>query len=380
MARVIAKVFNKGAKSPVAKLWYPYPETAKVTKKEIRKAKRLRSIVNRSFRQMNYRKVTRVADQLRDLEKNLIKKGRRPKGYVAALHYLAATAHADDKVKKAFKYMNDAVLFDSSAPSKETFNSEVLRLHQRVLAERNAPGKLVLSSMPTGLVWFNNTLAGLAEGKLKKPAGLYLVKFYRPGHIPRMRWFRVHPHRKRNLETALNLDDSPELPVVGQLRAEASAKEPGDAVKKLTLEQAAIHVAIVGAKKGCSEKKCVITVSWAEEDTWRKKSRGLMKGDLAKLALKLIPKVKLRTDLLDEPDEPPPKKKKPAVTPLEVAQCISDSQCSSREICEAGRCVKFTPVTKKWWFWTIVGAVAVGAVVGIAVPLSMPETPVIEVQ
>ena len=380
MARVISMVFNKGAKSPVAKLWYPFPETLKPTKKEIRKAKHLRSVLDRAFRQMNYRKVDQVADQLRDLEKDLIKKGRGSKGYVTALHYLAATAHANDRVKKAFRYMNDAVLFDSSAPSKEIFSSEVTRLHQRVLAERNSPGKLQLTSTPPGLVWFNNTLAGLAQGTVKKPAGLYLIKFYRPGHMPRMRWFRVHAHRKRDLDTVLNQDASPELPLVAQLRAEAAGKEPGDAIKKLTLEQAAIHVALVGAEKGCSEKKCTITVSWAEEDTWRKKSRGLLQGDLSALALKLIPKVKLRTDLLDEPDEPIKKKKKPAVSPLTVSQCITDSQCSSREKCEAGRCMKYTPVTRKWWFWTIVGAVAVGAVVGIAVPLSLPDSPVIEVQ
>jgi hypothetical protein len=40
---------------------------------------------------------------------------------------------------------------------------------------------------------------------------------------------------------------------------------------------------------------------------------------------------------------------------------------------------KSTPVYKKWWFWTIIGAVAVGAGVGIyfgarsSGPTAMPE-------
>lgn len=381
MARAITEVFNKGAKAPVAQLFYPFPAQEPPSKKNLHAVKRLHSQVTRAFKQMNYAKVNKLGNKLRDLEKDLIKRGRRANGYVKTLHILAATAHFNGKVKKAFKYMNDAVLFNTNPPDKEIFNSDIRRLHQGVLAERGAQGKLVLESTPPSLVWFNNIPAGLAQGTLVKPAGLYLIKYYRPGHMPRMRWIRVHPHRKRELATVLNLDDSPELELVGQLRAEGEAKEPGDAIRKLTLEQAAIHVALVGATKGCDATKCTISVSWAEEDTWRQKKKALLKGDLHELALKLIPKVKLRTDLLDEGDEDKPKKKKKKpMTPLEVSACITSSQCAAHHRCENGRCTKFVPVTRKWWFWTIVGAVAVGAVVGIAVPLGMPDNPVIEVQ
>ena len=383
MAKAITDVFNKGAKAPVAQLFYPFPPQAAPSKKELREVKRLHGLVKRAFGQMSYAKVDKLAGKLRDLEKDLLKKGRRAKGYVKTLHFLAATAHFAGRVKKAFKFMNDAVLFDNSPPKKEIFNPDILRLHQRVLAERSAVGKLTLTSKPSGLIWFNNVLAGLAEGTLQKPAGLYMVKYYRPGHMPRMRWIRIKPNRKRKLDTVLNLDASPEMEVVGQLRVEAAAKEPGAVVQKLTLEQAAIHVAVVGAKEGCNATRCTINVSWAEEDTWRQKKSALLKGDLHELALKLIPKVKLRTDLLDEGDEDKPKKpKKPKkpMNPLLVSACITSSQCAAHHRCENGRCIKFTSVTRKWWFWTIVGAVAVGAVVGIAVPLGMPDNPVIEVQ
>ena len=167
--------------------------------------------MERAFKQMNYSKVNSLGNKLRDQETDLIKRGRRADGYVKTLHFLAATAHFSGKVKKAFKYMNDAVLFNSNPPDKEIFNPDILRLHQQILAERSPKGKLILESTPPSLVWFNNVLAGLAQGKLEMRSGLYLVKYYRPGYMPRMRWIRVHPHRKRELATTLNLDASPEL-------------------------------------------------------------------------------------------------------------------------------------------------------------------------
>jgi len=389
VATAMARLLNKGAKVPVAALYFPFPASPPPSKRSVRKAVKLRKQLRRAFDQMAYAKAARLADKLRDIEKDMMKRGRGSKGYVAALHYLAAIAQSNDKIKKSFKYMNDAVLFNNKPPSKATFNPEVLRLHQRVMAERSAAGKLTLESSPAGLIWFNNTLEGLAVGKLKKPAGLYLVRYFRPGHIPRKRWVRVKAHRERDLATVLNKDESPEPEIIGQLRKDAKGKDPGDTIKKLALEQASIHVVLVGATRGCKPDKCTISVAWAEEDVWKLKKKARLKGDVKKVALSLMPELKLRATQPDEDEqqeiarqkaEKEKKRRKLAATPLTVSQCITNSQCPARHKCEAGRCVKHVPVTKKWWFWTIVGAAVVGATVGIAVPLSMPDSPVIEVR
>ena len=174
----------------------------------------------------------------------------------------------------------------------------------------------------------------------------------------------------RELVTTLNKDESSEPAILGELRRDTRADTPGRAIQQVALERAAAQIIIVTANsRGCTMKRCEVGLHWTRDDLWHRRKRVVYTGDARAVALAFL------------------KKKKPkghggitAIAPVGPRTCITDRQCRFKEKCVAGHCKKTASVTRKWWFWTIIGAVVVGTTVAIAVPLSSPDNPVIEVK
>ena len=370
VARALVQEFNRRAGENKASLYYPTPGYPPVRRGLEKKANKQLAKAFRAFSVMEYEKARAYAKKALKLQKALMKSGKPSTGYISCSHMLAAIAQSAGQDKVAYKRMNDAILVDKRPPDAKRFNDEVQRLHQQVLSETPAKGRIKLESNPPALIWFNGKLRGLAYGTARKRAGLYLVRVYTPEHILRQRWFRIKPNRVRELVTTLNKDESSEPAILGELRRDTRADTPGRAIQQVALERAAAQIIIVTANsRGCTMKRCEVGLHWTRDDLWHRRKRVVYTGDARAVALAFL------------------KKKKPkghggitAIAPVGPRTCITDRQCRFKEKCVAGHCKKTASVTRKWWFWTIIGAVVVGTTVAIAVPLSSPDNPVIEVK
>ena len=365
----MVKELNRQAGERKASLYYPPPGFKPAKRGLKRKAKRQYAKARRYFGVMEYDRTQTHAKKALKLFKKLMKAGEPSKGYVDCLHMLAAVAQSYGKDKEAFKLMNDAQLFAKGAPNEKRYNDDVQRLHQQVMSESPPVGKVKLSSEPGSLVWFNGKLRGPAWGTASKRAGLYLVRFYTPGYIGRQRWFRVKPNRVRELAAVLNKDGSQEAAILSELRRQVRAETPGRAIQQVALERAAAQIIVVTGGKGCNKDRCKVGIYWTKDDLWHRRKRIVFTGNARAVAKAYL------------------KKKKPVghggITPIGPAGpqgCKQDRECGYKEQCVAGRCKKIVPVSRKWWFWTIIGAAVVATTVAIAVPLSSPDNPVIEVK
>jgi len=369
VARALVKELNRQAGETKSALYYPPPADMPARRGLKKKARRLLAKAQRSFGVMEYDRVIGKAKKALKIYKKLMKTGGQPTGYVACLHMLAAVAQSEGRDKEAFKLMNDALLQDKRPPDAKRFNEDVQRLHQQVLSESPPTGKVRLSSTPGALVWFNGKLRGAAWGTARKRAGLYLVRFYTPGHIGRQRWFRVKANRVRELGVVLNKDESQEAAILGELRSQVREEIPGRAIQQVALERAAAQIILVTAGKGCSAKRCKVGIYWTKDDLWHRRKRVVFTGSAKAVAKAFL------------------KKKKPvghggitAIGPVGPRGCKADRECGFKETCVAGRCKKIQPLSRKWWLWTIIGGAVVVTTIAIAVPLSSPDNPVIEVK
>jgi hypothetical protein len=226
-------------------------------------------------------------------------------------------------------------------------------------------------------VWFNGELLGPSQGKLSLRAGLYLVRFYRPGYVPYLRWIRVHPNRSRKLSTNLVKNELPEPELVKQLRAEAGAQQPGPTISQVALEQGAAEVYLVNSPASCTGMPCPVSLHHARNDEWKRREKTVYRGKSALAAARMLG--------IKPPEQKQKQKRAPPaaissiVAPSE-GTCTMDSQCLMNQTCEEGRCVSPTPLTEKWWFWTLIGVGVAGATTAIVVPLTLPEGPVIDVR
>ena len=371
VGRALVQQLNKAAGTKKAALYFPAPGHPPARRGLKRKAGRQLALALRAFRTMNYIKVRKLAKSARKLYKKLMKAGYPADGYITCCHLLAAAAQFDGQDKEAFRQLNDAVLFDKRPPSAKIFNQDVLRLHQQVVSERPPRGRLTMSATPPALVWFNGKLHGLASGSVTRRAGLYLIRIYTPQHVLMQRWFRIKPNRGRDISTMLNRDDSEEPALLGQLRKETRRKAPGRAVQQVALERAAAQIILVTAQEPCSAARCQMGIFWTKDDRWYRRKQLIFAGKGKPVAVAFLKK-----------------KKKPigpvgGITPIGgsgLRACTNNTQCGFKERCVDGRCRKPQSVTRKWWFWTIIGAAVVGTVVAISVPLASPDNPVIEVK
>lgn len=377
VARSIKKLLNKiGGKR--ARLYYPQPQFPRPKRGRERKADRLLKQIRTAYRMMEYTKVAKLAEKATKTYKKLVKSNIARDRYVVSLHYRAAAALFEGKQKAAFKAMNDAYLLDPEPPSKKEFSPQVQELYQQVVTEPPTWGVVRPSSSPQSLVWFNEQLLGPSFGANRLRAGLYLIRFYRPGYLLFQRWFRVHPNKVRDLHAMMTADASVEPAVAAQLRAEARAAEPGTMVNQMILDQGASEVILVTAKKGCTELSCRVVMRWAKDGSWIRRRHGTFRGKAAPVAGLLVKRRRPRA----RAGVQPVRARVPAgVSPILPATCSLDNQCGFNQVCRNGKCVTPSkPVTKKWWFWTLVGVAVAGATVAIVVPVTRPGPPVIEVK
>ena len=369
VARALVKELNKQAGERKASLYYPPPGNTPAKRGANKKAKRLLSKAYRFFGVMEYDRVRGYAKKALKKYKLLLKSGEPSKGYVACLHLLASVALFEGKDKEAFKLMNDALLVDKGPPNAKRYNDDVQRLHQQVLSETPPTGKVRLNATPGALVWFNGKLQGPAWGTARKRAGLYLIRFHAPGHIGRQRWFRVKPNRVRELSVVLNKDGSEEAAILKELRHQVRETVPGRAIQQVALERAAAQIIVVTAGKSCNMKRCKVGIYWTKDDLWHRRKRIVLTGSAKAVAVAYL------------------KKKQPVghggitpIGPVGPRGCKADRECGFKEQCVGGRCKKIVPLSRKWWLWTIIGTAVVATTIAIAVPLSSPDNPVIEVK
>ncbi len=362
------------SKKRTVRLAYLAPELPipKALKAQESKAAKLLKKAHAAFEMMEYDKVKTQTEEALKLYKALLKAGVPSDGYVQALHLLAAASQLQGESKLAYRAMNDAMLFDPRPPSKKLFNPTVQEFYEQVRAEAPAHGTLALGSTPPALVWLNGELHGPATGKVSLRSGLYLVRFYAPGCAPLQKWMRVKAHEERRLAPTLQRDEAPENEVNAKLREEGKAQEPGTAVSQVLLDLGADELVLLNPGKGCTPARCTVHLHWAKEGRWDRNRKATFSGQPEQTVADLLG-VKLEV-------AQPPERPKGDPTVSSERACTLDSQCFMNERCKNGRCVLPRPVTRTWWFWTLMGVGVAGITLAIVLPLTGPARPVIEVR
>lgn len=373
VAWAIAGLMNKQHKGQ-ALLTFPIDRLPPADERAKRKADRLLSKAHESFQMMEFDKVEDRALKTLDTYKELLKSNIGRDEYLETLHLMASSALADGRMDDANKHMNDAILFHPQPPEKRKFNPQVQDLYKQVKIMPRGTGVINLGCEPRSLVWFNNRLHGVAQGKFKLHAGLYLVRIYRPGYALYQRWFRVEPLQSRDLMVTLKQDDSPEPEIIESLRSEVLGGRPGTAANQVTIDHGASELVVVTADPNCTEGRCLVGMHWASAGAWVRHEQGTFTGRGAPLAFMLLEK---------KVDRDPSEVDETAMgsMPEGLRPCDLDTHCGFNEICRHGQCVEQPkPLIKKWWFWTAIGVAVGAAAVAIAVPLTRPGPPVIEVR
>ncbi|MCK5799533.1 MAG: hypothetical protein KAI47_20220 [Deltaproteobacteria bacterium] len=354
------------------KLIYPLP-TALPPKGRSRKAARLMKKAFESFQMLEFVTVRKASKKAMKIFKRKLKAGAAPNTYVEALHLLAAAEHFDGNEDAAFKWMNDAIIWGHRPPASSKFNPAVQALYSKVAGTQNYSGKIDVKATPDALIWLNRRLHGPATGTHEVRAGLYLLRVGRPGFATWHRWLRVSPGQTREISVELKKAPTPEDPRLRALRLEA-ASVPGIATTTATTDFETDDVLLVTAKEDCTRAHCAARLRWAHGKSWKLKKDIVVKGnqtkEAAKLALTVVER-RRQPSLVPTPGDGTAKGER---------RCMLDSQCYNRERCRGGICKKITPITSKWWFWTLIGAGVAGVATAIAVPLAIPSHPVIEVR
>jgi hypothetical protein len=323
-----------------------------------------------AFQALEFESVRENARTAIRLYKAQIESSGSHEGYVETLHLLAATELFDNQQAAATRAMADAVVFDRRPPSKKLFNPAVQQLHQKVLVAKDR-GAVMLRARPGALIWFNGRLRGFASGKITRRPGLYWVRISRPGHAPWLEWVRVHSGQTQTLTTTLRPMEGAESESMRLLREATSQPTPPPELAATAREAGAQQILLVSALAPCEAARCRILINWAAERRWLRRGEALFAGDPAATA----------SQLLGARAPTPSMAGAMGRQPIAVERsCRSDSDCVHGQECEEGRCQRTSSVASKWWFWTIVGVVAAGAAAGVAVPLLLPDAPVIEVK
>jgi hypothetical protein len=365
-----------GAAGQAAFLAYPAPPIPvdpKAKQKERQAAARLKKAQS-AFEMMEYDKVKSIAEEGLKAYKELVKSGGgapASEGLLLAHHLLAAAAQLQGENKEAYRWMNDAFLFDPRPPSKKVFSPTVQELFERVKSEPARRGSLQLSTNPAALVFFNGKLFGMGRGRATVRAGLYLVRVYLPGYASQQRWVRVEADQERPLAATLERDESPEEESLAQLRGEARGGEPGPTTNQALVDYGADEVVVLTAE-GCSGQsaRCPLQLRWAKDGRWLKRGKAEHSVGRADATAAVL--------LGEKPKEVPATQTGPIGPALR--SCSFDSDCGVKEQCRGGRCARTRSVTRSWWFWTLVGVGATGVALAIALPLSAPPRPTIEVR
>ncbi|MFH1130513.1 MAG: PEGA domain-containing protein [Pseudomonadota bacterium] len=321
-----------------------------------------------SFEVMDFAATYKNGHSALTLFQKIIQKGGPTNGYVRTLHLLAASALFEGDEPAAILAMNDAILFDPLPPLKTDFNPTVQELHTRVIEQIDLAGQgsIDLNTSVPAIAWINGKILGHAKASMDVRAGLYFLQIYSPGYKLYQNWFRVDRSSVVNLSVVLQKCDACEAPIMTALRQEARDFTPGKAVAKVQKRLQARELVLVSSGESCTPAHCLIMMRWAKDESWFKRKQVLYRGDAKEVAIALL------TD----------SRKQQAV----AAKIGGPTSCENGNLCphtqghNKGFFFQKYPIFKKWWFWTAVGVVATGVVVGIAVGVNQPEQPTIVVR
>jgi hypothetical protein len=363
-----AAVRQLGTTGVRARLGYPLPRRSP-PEELTAKANRLLEQATQAREQADGGLLQSKAKAAMQSQKKLIKQGGPAPGYVQALQLYAEGALREKDRVEAIKALQDALLFDRQAPL-DTFSPKLKSLHHELqsgsLATPN--GTVKIATTPGALLFLNGRFMGRAKGNHNLPIGLYLIYIYRPGYLPWHHWYRVRPNQERELTIALSPDEAAAGDTTQDLRLEAAATAPGNAVSSARSLFSADEVVLVAAASSCSVGRCPIQLRWAQGSSWKAQTDVIHRNDARQSA----------EDLLRSGGPTPPTGLGGVGSGINV--CTLHSQCPKKHRCINNRCVQSSPLSEKWWFWTIVGVVAAGAATGLAVGLTRPERPIIEIR
>ncbi len=272
--------------------------------------------------------------------------GAPPKGYVRTLHYLAASSLFESRKQDARSHFCDAIAFaPTERPDTKVFSPEVVAAYEDARGQPKGTLKVSLRASEVGEVIVDRRHAGIAPVTLPGVApGHHLVEVRRAGRAPTLSWKSVAAGGETAVELELATPES-----LGEFRgAEASARKelgdgkPGSGIAKLR-ELLQAGAVVVVAREGAQ-----VVAGWAEGSSFTRRYQGnAPEGQESAFAEGLL------------------------AAGAAAPGCTSARDCGSGEECRAGRCVAgSTPVYKRWWFWTAIGAAVVaGATAGLVVGL-----------
>jgi hypothetical protein len=313
---------------------------------EITKAKaRLKAAIG-LYDGLSFKKATAAFKEAVELNQRVVLKGGPSDDYIKALHYWGASAlYATDR-EAAIRHFKSAIAYAPRArPDPNIFSPDVVKAYDDA-AKSPSDGALRILCSPAAEVTVNGEAKGITPLELVglRP-GSHLVRLRRAGYEADAQWIAVSARSAAEVRSELKA--VPRLPAFRQTLKKAGSEvkltRPGEAVERLTRMLSAESVVIVAGDEAA------IRMLWGSGGRWIRRHRG-----------KVIPggEREFASTLLSA---------EVAVAP--VAGCEDDEDCASNETCADGRCVErvagATPIYKKWWFWTIVGAVVVGGTVGI---------------
>ena len=282
-------------------------------------------------------------------QRQSIQYGSPSKDYLKTLQYLAAAAFYDGDKDAAMSHFSEFLAFDPKLkPDEGVFSPDVLKVFEEAKAKEWKKGSMKLKSTPNAEVYVNGRYRGITPLKVSKlvPAN-YLIQFRSPGYDVVLQWIAVEPEGVA--EVSSELKEGPQYKTYAHalvaVNPELKTGRPGPTVTRLRALLGAESLILV-VRRG---KK--IQATWAQDKYWVKRYQGTVKrGKERAFAAKLLTS------------------KAPVVVPK--AQCSRSADCTSGKQCLNGKCIAqgtSVPVYKKWWFWTIVGAVVVGGTVGVIV-------------
>ena len=276
--------------------------------------------------------------------------------YAKALHYRGAAAFYDGDKDAAGRYFADALAFAPGEGMDETiFPPDPVALFGEIREGLTQDGVIAVESTPPAEVYLDGGPAGVSPLKLEGlTPGTHLLRVQAPGYRPANRWVKVEAAQEAGLTIKLKPGKKlrPFTSALASVRAELLRSRPGSGVTRLTKLLRASSLVLVTRTQRES-----VQATWADGGFWVKRHQ-------AKVADGREP---LFAQHFLEKGAP--------VTPK--VECRADNDCGGGRACTRdGRCLAAvsggTPIYKKWWFWTIVGAAVVGGTVG-AVVGSQPD-------
>ena len=282
-------------------------------------------------------------------QRQAIQYGGNTKDYLKTLQYLAAASFYDGDKDAAMAHFSEFLAFDPKLkPDEGVFSPDVLKIFEESKAREWKRGSMKLKSTPRAEVYVNGKYRGITPLKVKGlvPAN-YLILFRSPGYDAVLQWIAVEAEGVA--EVSSELKEGPQYKTYAHamvaMDPELKTGRPGPTVTRLRALLGAESLVLV-ARRG---KK--IQATWAQDKYWVKRYQGkVAAGKERSFAAKFL------------------RSKAPVVVPK--AECSRSAECTSGKQCLNGKCIaqgSSAPVYKKWWFWTIVGAVVVGGTVGVIV-------------